>query len=67
MPKGWQENNYVGGVSMMAIEKRDIAVSSNYPYSEGVVNDSWSHKIGRTCFTRTIDKDIYPVFKKEIK
>lgn len=66
MPKGWQENSYGGFGPMMAFEKRDIAVSSIYPYGGGV-NDSWDHKVGRTCFIRTIDKDIYPPFKKEIK
>ena len=69
MPKGWQENNYGGPViPMMAVEKRDIATSSSiYPYPGGGVNNSWDHKVGRTCFTRTIDKDLYPVFKKDIK
>ncbi len=59
--KGWQENNY-GGVRPMYIETKDIAVSS-YPYPGGI-NESWDHKEGRTCFTRTIDKDIYPPFEK---
>lgn len=61
MPQGWQENNYVGGIMPMYQEKMDIAYSS-YPYSGGA-NDSWDHDIGRTCFTRTIDKDLYPPFK----
>lgn len=61
MPKGWQENNYGGPIPMYAV-KTDEAVSS-YPYPSGV-NDSWDHKIGRTCFTRMIDKDIYPPIKK---
>lgn len=61
MPKGWQEYNYGRGIIPMVSEK-DIAVSS-YPYRGGA-NESWDHKIGRTCFTRTIDKDIYPPFKK---
>lgn len=63
MPKGWQENSYGVAVPMMAFEKRDIATSSIYPYGGGI-NESWDHKMGRTCFTRTIDKDLYPVFKK---
>lgn len=64
MPQGWQEYNYGGGVVPMPsyISKTDIGVSS-YPYSGGV-NDSWDHKIGHTCFTRTIDTDIYPPFPK---
>jgi hypothetical protein len=58
IPKGWQENQnyYKGGVMPMATT--DVAVSS-YPYTGGV-NESWSHEVGRTCFERTIDKDIYP-------
>lgn len=62
MPKGWQEGSY-GGISPMYREmSSDIAVSSA-PYPSGL-NDSWDHQIGRTCFTRTIDKDIYPPFEK---
>lgn len=62
MPKGWQENGYGGAVPMMEFEKRDIAMQSAYPYSGGL-NSSWDHKIGRTCFSRIIDKDLYPPFK----
>jgi hypothetical protein len=63
MPKGWQEYNYgKGGGIMPMMEGRDMAVSS-YPYGGGV-NESWDHQAGRTCFERTIDKDIYPVFQK---
>lgn len=61
IPKGWQEYNY-GGVMPMYKETSDVAISSA-PYPSGI-NDSWDHKIGRTCYTRTIDKDIYPPFKK---
>ena len=64
MPKGWQEyNNYGGGIiaPMVDVSRTDVAVS--YPYPGGV-NDSWDHKTGRTCFTRTIDKDMYPPFPK---
>ena len=60
MPKGWQESNFGGGIPMYA-EKRDVSVSS-YPYPSGV-NDSWDHKIGRTCYSRTIDKVMYPPVK----
>lgn len=64
MPQGWQEYYNYGGVVPMPsyISKTDVGVSS-YPYFVGV-NDSWDHKTGRTCFTRTIDKDIYPPFPK---
>jgi len=27
-------------------------------------SDEWKHDAGRTCFTRTIDKDLYPPFPK---
>ncbi len=32
----------------------------SYPYPGGI-DDNWNHDIGRTCFTRTIDPDRYPV------
>jgi Domain of unknown function (DUF5671) len=67
MPKGWQE--YGGGRDIMpmpAVMNGDVAVSS-YPYPGGGVNDSWDHQSGRTCFTRTIDKDIYPAYPKPLK
>lgn len=68
MPKGWQE--YGGGgrdiMPMPAVINGDVAVSS-YPYPGGGVNDSWDHQSGRTCFARTIDKDIYPPYPKPSK
>ncbi len=62
MPNGWQEGNYRGIYPVGKEMSSDIAVSSSL-YPSGI-NDSWDHKVGRTCFTRTIDKDIYPPFKK---
>jgi hypothetical protein len=62
MPKGWQEYSNGGVIPMYKREVSDIAVSS-YPYYGGV-NESWDHSIGRTCFTRTIDVDMYPLFSK---
>jgi len=59
MPEGWQDNNRGGMMPMYEIGMNK-AVSSIYP---GGMNSSWDHEIGRTCFTRTIDKDLYPVFK----
>jgi len=61
MPQGWQESSY-GVFYPTYKEQTDIAISSN-PYPGGL-NDSWNHEIGRTCFVRTIDKDIYPPFEK---
>ncbi len=62
MPKGWRE--YSGGrtVPMMGYPEKDVAVS--YPYPGGGVNESWDHEAGRTCFERTIDKDMYPPYPK---
>lgn len=59
MPKGWKEYQYYG--STMPMMERDVATS--YPQYGGT-NESWDHEIGRTCFERTIDKDIYPPFPK---
>jgi len=60
IPKGWREGNYNNG-NLYEL-KSDVMVPS-YPYPDGI-NNSWGHGIGRTCFTRTIDKDIYPPFEK---
>lgn len=63
IPKGWREyNNNV----MPYYGVKDIAMSS-YPYPGGGTNESWDHQIGRTCFERTIDKDIYPPYPKPVK
>ena len=77
MPKGWQEyQNYYGGGGIIPMETKidsDMAVSDvatsviyPYPYPSGV-NDSWDHQIGRTCFERTIDKDLYPPYPEVLK
>lgn len=67
MPKGWQEyqNYYKGGVMPMS-ETDNVSVSS-YPYWGGGANESWDHQTGRTCFERTIDKDLYPPYPKVLK
>jgi hypothetical protein len=62
MPQGFVDNSSGGrGVMPMA---NDIAVSS-YPYMGGT-SDSWDHETGRTCFERTIDKDLYPPYPKPL-
>jgi hypothetical protein len=71
MPKGWQEyQNYNGGIiaPMVAtdVAVSDVATNAVYPYPSGT-NDSWDHQTGRTCFERTIDKDIYPPYPKILK
>ncbi len=34
------------------------------PYPAGTYNEEWTHGAGHTCFTRTIDTDLYPPIKK---
>jgi hypothetical protein len=61
MPKGWRE--YGGGEvvpwPLVAYDK-----SYPYPYPGAGTNESWDHEAGRTCFSRTIDPDIYPPYPK---
>lgn len=40
----------------------DVAgvVDVSRPMPAGIENDNWAHGAGRTCFKRTIDKDLYP-------
>lgn len=59
MPEGWQEIQGWGGMPFSA---REVAVDMAYPYPGGTGNDSWKHDAGRTCFSRTIDPDIYPPY-----
>lgn len=33
------------------------------PMMVGAYNQSWQHDVGRTCFSRTIDPDLYPEIK----
>ena len=68
MPKGWREYSGGGVMPMMPTyyEGKDIGTTS-YPYPGGGTNESWDHEAGRTCFERTIDKDIYPPFPKPEK
>jgi len=62
IPKGWRENtNYYAEPYLGA---KDIAVSSYPAYPVSGINESWDHEAGRTCFERTIDKDIYPPYPK---
>ena len=60
MQKGWVNSPYGGAVVPMS----DKGVTSTPAVPVGGVNESWNHEIGRTCFERTIDKDIYPPFSK---
>lgn len=58
IPEGYVDNYSGGGVKPTF----DMAVSS-YPYMGGG-GDSWKHDVGKTCFERTIDKDLYPPYSK---
>ena len=60
IPKGWQESQGYYGGGVMPADK----IVSNTAYPIGGTNESWSHEKGRTCFSRTIDKDIYPPYPK---
>ena len=47
-------------VSLQVIERPvPIPREAFYPAYNGAYNESWLHKIGRTCFTRDIDPDLY--------
>jgi hypothetical protein len=63
MPQGWREYGGGGVIPMPYYAEKDVATSARPPY--GGVNESWDHEAGRTCFERTIDKDIYPPYTKE--
>ncbi|MDO8430409.1 MAG: DUF5671 domain-containing protein [Candidatus Taylorbacteria bacterium] len=47
--------------SMFAFENK------NMPYPKGVIDDNWDHSIGKTCFDRNIDPEIYPPVPKPLK
>lgn len=59
IPEGFNETNYNNGPMMAEL---DVKRSAAYP--GGGVNESWKHEVGRTCFSRTIDKDIYKPYNK---
>jgi len=69
MPQGWVEYGGRDVIPYPTIEGgygggKDVAVS--YPWPGGTSNDSWDHEIGRTCFERTIDKDLFPPYPKPL-
>lgn len=65
MPKGWREYGYGGGIHpiMPYYDKAEMS----YPYPGGGTNESWTHEAGRTCFSRAIDKDLYPPYPKPLR
>ncbi len=63
MPKEWKNDNYVN-VSGPVVPGGETKIDVSVPgYSKGG-NESWNHDAGHSCFTRTIDKDLYPYIKK---
>lgn len=36
-----------------------------YPYAEKPYSENWQHGVGKTCFTRTIDPELYPPLNKQ--
>ncbi|MFA6076544.1 MAG: DUF5671 domain-containing protein [Candidatus Paceibacterota bacterium] len=65
IPKGWREYSG-GGVTPMIAYDKGIS-NTSYPYPGAGINESWDHQEGRTCFSRTIDKDIYPPYPKPLR
>jgi hypothetical protein len=65
MPQGWQENSYGGVMPMMNVGK-DVATSYPVGPGGGGIGESWDHQAGHTCFTRTIDPDLYPPYPKPL-
>lgn len=67
IPQGWVEYSNGGGIALPAMNYpvKDVSTASR-PYPGGGINESWDHKEGRTCFERTIDKDLYPPYPKPL-
>jgi hypothetical protein len=63
MPKGISEYPSYGIYTDMGVREPAV-VSVPFP---GGVNDSWDHEEGRTCFSRTIDRDMYPPYPKSVR
>lgn len=51
-----QSDEVVGG--------RSIAIKPYYPVGEGGAMENWRHGIGRQCFARTIDPQLYSVERR---
>ena len=64
MPKGWREYGEARPFPLSGYGGDEMAVSYPYPYPGSGTNESWDHQEGRTCFTRTIDPDMYPPYPK---
>jgi hypothetical protein len=56
-PKGWVSDNYNNN---LPVKSSPISL----PFEPK--NESWKHDIGKTCFERTIDPDLYPPYPKPV-
>jgi hypothetical protein len=63
MPKDWKTDNFVN-VTGPVVTGGETRIDVSVPVYPKGINESWNHSIGRSCFTRTIDKDLYPPIKK---
>ena len=53
--------------SLAGMNRDGYAVSPSYaPSPIGKGGENWSHPAGRHCFSRTIDPDLYPIFKERV-
>ena len=58
---------FVSGSGGNGLRNQDRCLPTTYPYGGAGTNESWDHSEGRTCFSRTIDKDIYPPYPKALR
>lgn len=65
MPQGWNEYKNSGVMPMYEMGS-GVATDVAYPYPGYGSNQSWDHDAGEKCFTRTIDKDLYPPYPKPL-
>jgi hypothetical protein len=59
-PKGWISDNYNDNLPI----KSSPASPKITPFEPK--NESWKYDIGKTCFERTIDPDLYPPYPKPV-
>jgi hypothetical protein len=62
IPKGYVPGGNRGGVMMAPSVAYDTTSIRPVP---GGVGENWDHEAGYTCFSRTIDPELYPPFPKE--
>jgi hypothetical protein len=58
--EGLVDNGSYGSDEIMPM--LDKMTVSSYPYYGGGVNSNWVHLMGNYCFSRKIDKDLYPPY-----